>query len=92
MHVAFDTSTHAQSAANIRSKTSSKENGMNQKLLDYEKVLKVIRSCKTNAQNQVAYRMVWNFQDKYKDDTYTRYLFIECDMNLQYIIAGKVTK
>lgn len=62
---------------------------MNQKLIDYEKVLKVIRSCKTNGQNQVAYRVIWNFQNKYSDDTYTRYLFLECDMNLQEIIGIK---
>lgn len=55
---------------------------MNQKLLDYEKVLKVIRSCLTNAQNQTAYRMCWNFHDMYKEDTYSLELFLQCDENL----------
>lgn len=55
---------------------------MNQKLLDYEKVLKVIRSCVTNAQNQTAYRMCWNFHDIYKEDTCSLELFLECDENL----------
>lgn len=58
---------------------------MNQKLLDYEKVLTIIRSCKTSVQNNIAYRVVWNFNDKYKDDTYTLELFHECDLNLMRI-------
>lgn len=61
---------------------------MNQKLIDYEKTLAVIRSCRTNAQNQVAYRMIWNFQDKYKSDSYTLELFAVCDLNLQQICGG----
>lgn len=59
---------------------------MSPKLVDYEKTLAVIRSCLTNAQNQVAYRMIWNFQGKHKDDVYTLKLFTECDMNLQEIV------
>lgn len=55
---------------------------MKQKLLDYEKVLKVIRSCVTNAQNQTAYSMCWNFHDMYKDDTLSLRLFSVCDENL----------
>lgn len=61
---------------------------MNQKLTDYEKTLAVIRSCKTNAQNQVAYRMIWNFQNKHKDEMYSQQLFEECDLNLMQIIKG----
>lgn len=60
---------------------------MNQKLIDYERMLKIIRSCVTNAQNQTAYRMIWLYQDKYKDDTYTRELFNECDDNLMKVIS-----
>lgn len=60
---------------------------MNQKLIDFDYTLKVIRSCKTNPQNQVAYRMVWNFNDKHKDDTLTLSLFDECDRNLIEIVG-----
>lgn len=60
---------------------------MSQKLTDYEHMLKIIRSCVTNAQNQTAYRMIWLYQDKYKDDTYTRELFNECDANLIDILG-----
>lgn len=59
------------------------------KLIDYEKVLKVIRSCVTNAQNQTAYRMCWNFHDMYKDDKYSLELFRECDIILIDIIQGR---
>lgn len=62
---------------------------MNQKLLDYEKILKVIRSCVTNAQNQTAYRMCWNFHDMYKDDTFSLRLFRVCDENLIDIVGRK---
>lgn len=62
---------------------------MNQKLLDYEKVLKVIRSCVTNAQNQTAYRMCWSFHDMYKEDTLSLELFRECDIVLIDIIQGR---
>lgn len=64
---------------------------MNQMLIDYERTLAVIRSCKTNAQNQVAYRMVHNFHSKHKDDgqpSYTLELFAVCDLNLQQICGG----
>lgn len=61
---------------------------MNQKLLDYEKVLRAIRSCRTNAQNQVAYRMCWLFQDKYKHDSYSLELFAVCDLNLNQIAGS----
>lgn len=62
---------------------------MNQKLLDYEKTLAVIWSCRTNAQNQVAYRMIWNFQKKHNADVYSTELFAECDKNLLYVMAEK---
>lgn len=55
---------------------------MNQKLIDYDRTKAVIQSCITNPQNQVAYRMVWNFSDKHKDDTLSLSLFDECDRNL----------
>ena len=62
---------------------------MNQKLLDYEKILKVIRSCVTNAQNQTAYSMCWNFHDMYKVDTFSLRLFRVCDENLIDLVGRK---
>lgn len=61
---------------------------MNQKLLDYEKVLRVIRSCRTSRQNQVAYQMCWRFQDMYKHDSYSLELFAVCDLNLNQIMGN----
>lgn len=49
---------------------------------DYEKTLAVIKSCRTSRQNMVAYRMIWNFSSKYKDDLLVLELFNRCDMNL----------
>lgn len=61
---------------------------MNQKLLDFDKVLTVIRSCVTSRQNNVAYRMVFNFHSKHKDHTFLDTLIDECDRNL-IEIAGR---
>lgn len=55
---------------------------MNQKYDDYEKTLAVIKSCRTSRQNMVAYRMIWNFSSKHKDDHMVQELFYQCDINL----------
>lgn len=49
---------------------------------DYDKVVKVIQSCVTSSQNNIAYRMIWNFNDMHKDDELTVRLFRVCDENL----------
>lgn len=61
-----------------------------QKIMDYEKTFKVIQSCKTNMQNQVAYKMCWLFFDKYKDSVYADSLFREVDAQLEKIVSGEV--
>lgn len=62
---------------------------MNQKLLDFDKVLKVIRSCVTSRQNNVAYHMAFNFHKKYKDNTFLDKLIDECDRNMIEIAGRK---
>lgn len=60
---------------------------MNHKLLDYEKVLKFIRSCVTSRQNNVAYRMAFNFHTKHKDHSFLDSLLDECDRNMIEIVG-----
>lgn len=60
---------------------------MNQKLLDYEKVLKVIQSCVTSGQNNTAYQMAFNFHNMYKDDNITFILLDACDKNLIELVS-----
>jgi len=55
---------------------------MNQKLIDFDYTLAVIRSCKTSAQNNVAYHMAFNFHNKHKDLILFESLLDECDNNL----------
>lgn len=54
---------------------------------DYDKVVKVIQSCVNSSQNNIAYRMIWNFNDMHKDHELTLRLFHVCDKNL--ISLGK---
>lgn len=61
---------------------------MNQKLIDFDYTLAVIRSCKTSAQNNVAYHMAFNFHNKHKDHSFLDSLLDECDRNL-IEIAGR---
>lgn len=56
---------------------------------DYDYVVKVILSCKTSRQNNVAYKMCWNFHDMYKDDILSLRLFRVCDENLVDIMQGR---
>lgn len=63
---------------------------MNQKLLDYEKTLEVIRSCRTSKQNTIAYRMVWNYQRKHGFDSFVLDLFAVCDLNLSQILGNQI--
>lgn len=49
---------------------------------DYNHVVKVIQSCVTSGQNNTAYRMVWNWNNLYKDYTLSLQLFRLCDENL----------
>lgn len=55
---------------------------------DYEKVVKVIKSCKTNAQNQIAYRMCMNWGSMYKDYQKLEDLLTLCDESLIDIVRG----
>lgn len=55
---------------------------------DYDKIIKVIQSCVTSCQNNIAYRMIGNFNDMHKDDELTLRLFRVCDENL--ILLGFV--
>lgn len=61
---------------------------INQKMLDYEKTLSVIRSCRTSRQNNIAYHMVWNFSGMYKDSDLEYALFEACDENLTKVCGG----
>lgn len=60
---------------------------MNQKLLDFDKVMKVIRSCRTSQHNNVAYRMALNFHNIHKDYNFLHALVDECDRNLIEIVG-----
>lgn len=55
---------------------------------DYDKVVKVIHSCKTNSQNQIAYRMCWNWNAMYKDSPLFMSLIIMCDESLINIMGS----
>lgn len=55
---------------------------------DYYKLVKVINSCKTSAQNNVAYRMIFLYQKKWPNNKIlTQELFDLCDENLYDIVA-----
>lgn len=55
---------------------------------DFAKVVDVIKSCKTSAQNDVAYRMVCNYDKKYPQNSIiTMELMALIDQNLYDILA-----
>lgn len=61
---------------------------MNQKLVAYDKVCNIIRSCRDSRQNNVAYVVIQNFARMYGNDSYALELYTLCDLNLQQIIGG----
>lgn len=61
---------------------------LNPKLLDYDKVSAIIRSCRTSGQNNVAYAVVHRFGAKYGWDSYTLQLFALCDLNMNQIYGN----
>ncbi|QYW06703.1 hypothetical protein uav_172 [Pseudomonas phage UAVern] len=55
---------------------------------DYQKVLDVIHSCKTSAQNNVAYAMVLNYEKKYPhNNILSTELHYHCELNLIEIMT-----
>lgn len=54
----------------------------NQKLIDYEKVCKIIHSCRNSRHNNVAFNVCINFEKKHGRSYYSEALFLLCDQNI----------
>jgi len=59
---------------------------MNEKVSDYAKVVRVIASCCTSRQNNVAYRMINFFEKKHGRGLFANALYEQCDSNLMDIL------